>query len=127
MFYQFIWQSQNDRIRREILVQNYETGGLKMIDVEKFIMSLKITWIRRILQNESKYKNLFEIMYTKFENLMKNGHSYILELKKKCDNSFWNDMFDSWNCLCSKQVPKNINDIKILTFGITLIYVLITK
>ena len=29
--YQFIWDGKPDKIRRDILIQDYEKGGLKMI------------------------------------------------------------------------------------------------
>ena len=33
------------------LTQNYERGLLKMIDIDKFIWSLKISWIKRLVGN----------------------------------------------------------------------------
>ena len=32
-------------IKREILTSDYDKGGLRMIDVEKFIWSLTISWV----------------------------------------------------------------------------------
>ena len=29
-------------------MQNYEKGGIQMINIEKFIMSLKVTWVKKI-------------------------------------------------------------------------------
>lgn len=42
-FFQFIWQSGTDRIKREVLMQSYENGGLKMINIRNYITALKIT------------------------------------------------------------------------------------
>ena len=32
-------------------MQNYEKWGIKMIDIKKTIMSLKVTWIKKILDS----------------------------------------------------------------------------
>ena len=49
--YSFIWDGKPDKIKRITLIQNYEKGGIKMINIEKFIMSLKVTWIKKILDS----------------------------------------------------------------------------
>ena len=52
-FYKFIWNG-TDRIKRDILCKEYTQGGLKMINVEAFINSLKTTWIRRLITDNSE-------------------------------------------------------------------------
>ena len=39
--FNFLWDNKPDKIRRDIIIQDYKDGGLKMIDIEKFIKSLK--------------------------------------------------------------------------------------
>ena len=51
IMYSFIWDSKPDKIKRSTLIQNYEKGGIKMINIEKFIMSLKVTWVKKILDS----------------------------------------------------------------------------
>ena len=51
IMYSFIWDSKPDKIKRSTLIQNYEKGGIKMIKIEKFIMSLKVTWVKKILDS----------------------------------------------------------------------------
>ena len=50
--YDFLWDSKPAKIKREILTMDYEKGGLKMIDLETFIKSLKICWIKRMIESE---------------------------------------------------------------------------
>ena len=47
----FIWGGKPDKIKRSTLIQNYEKRGIKMINIENFIMSLKVTWIKKILDS----------------------------------------------------------------------------
>ena len=32
MFFNFIWNGKTDKVKRNIMMQNYESGGLKMIE-----------------------------------------------------------------------------------------------
>ena len=49
MFYNYLWYKGPDKIKRSLVCQDYEKGGLKMVDVKMFMESLKLTRIRRIL------------------------------------------------------------------------------
>ena len=62
MMYDFIWDGKPDKIKREILTSYYDKGGHRMINIEKFIWSLKISWVKRILPTESNslLKHLYE-------------------------------------------------------------------
>ena len=54
LFYKFLWNKKPDKIKREIIVQKLEDGGLNMPDVNQFIKSLKkISWIRRFHQSNA--------------------------------------------------------------------------
>ena len=68
MMYDFIWDGKPDKTKREILTSDYDKGGLRMIDIEKFIWSLKISWVKRILQTESNslLKHLYENVFKQF-------------------------------------------------------------
>ena len=68
MMYDFIWKRKPDKIKQEILTSDYDKGGLRIIDKEKFIWSLKISWVKRILQTESNslLKHLYENVFKQF-------------------------------------------------------------
>lgn len=48
LFHNFLW-GKKDRIKRNVLIASIENGGLGMIDVESYILSLKACWVTRIL------------------------------------------------------------------------------
>ncbi len=60
MLYDFIWKGV-DKVARNEMIQDYSSGGLRMVDVQSYIYALKATWIRRILKTEgtSQWINLF--------------------------------------------------------------------
>ena len=73
-----------------------------MINLIHFINSLKITWIRRMLQATDKpWLNLFESVITKVANLTELGHHYLKKLVAKLKNHFWIDTINAWLSLCN--------------------------
>ncbi|MCG7878665.1 MAG: reverse transcriptase domain-containing protein [Candidatus Thiodiazotropha endolucinida] len=111
MFFQFIWQSPTDRIKREVMCQDYDNGGLKMVQLSNYINALKISWIRRLIKTNSKYKNLFETANIKVYDLINRGVTFIDEIKRQCTNKFWRDVLDAWKKLIVLLKPKSASDI----------------
>ena len=44
-----------DRIKRKVIIQDYDMGGFRMVDVKNFICGLKLSWIRRLSSSNKKY------------------------------------------------------------------------
>ena len=62
-FYNFIWKSKIDRIKRNVWDGGYDNGGLKMLDLTNFIPALKCVWLRRILKSCTDWAHLFDTNY----------------------------------------------------------------
>ena len=75
IFYSFLWNNKGDTIERTVLINKYENGGLKMVDLSSFNNSLKTTWIRKYLDtsNHGKWKEFVEL------ELGKHGSSLIFK------------------------------------------------
>ena len=56
IFFKFLWDGKGDKIKRDIMISEYEDGGLKMIDIRLFTQALKLSWVRSYLDkgNEAK-------------------------------------------------------------------------
>ena len=48
MIYKFIWNDKREKVKRETMNKNYLEGGLKMIDIDKYIEAIKIKWIKKL-------------------------------------------------------------------------------
>ena len=46
----FLWGGRGYKIKRNIMIADYDQGGLKMVDVPLFAKSLKSAWIKKILR-----------------------------------------------------------------------------
>ena len=60
VFYRFIWNGGNDRVKRTYMCNQYEYCGLKMIDPYNFSLAQKMTWVKLLLDNqfESVWKTI---------------------------------------------------------------------
>ena len=60
-FYHFLWDGKPDKIKRNVIINEYGDGGLKMIDLFSFNKSLKTIWIKKYLEktNMGKWKFFF--------------------------------------------------------------------
>ena len=69
LIYNFIWNGKNDKVKRTLLEQDFEQGGLKMLDFETMVKAAKIKWIKRYFDGEhADWKIMFETFCCK-ENL----------------------------------------------------------
>ena len=97
----FIWDNKPAKIKSNILMRNYEDGGLKLTDMQHFVYSLKCTWIKRIYNemNNSPLKRIYNNI------LNKHGGKYTFENRLQTDdlhfvcknNSFINNILKAWD------------------------------
>ena len=61
-FFVFLWNNKGDKIKRNVIIQNYGNGGLRMLDITSFNKALKSVWIRKYLDedNKGKWKLFFD-------------------------------------------------------------------
>ena len=53
--FSFLWDNKPDKIKRVTICQDYDNGGLKMLDIDSFEKALKVIWVKKLLlQPESQ-------------------------------------------------------------------------
>ena len=72
IIYSFLW-NKRDRIKRAVLTNTLENGGLNMIDIGGFFDSLKISWIKRIIDGPINSWNFLPRKY-----LNKYGNDWLI-------------------------------------------------
>ena len=59
LFYGFLWDNKPDKLKRDIITRDIKAGGLKMVDVETMIYSLKIKWAKKLYKDSThKWTNI---------------------------------------------------------------------
>jgi hypothetical protein len=104
----FIWGAKPAKIKYTALVNDIESGGLKMQDLKSKIDSLKVKWIKQIINTDivSPWKSYLSTKFQEnieeipYRNLKKNDYPDM--------NSFYNDIFHTWSELhyCNPSNPE---------------------
>ena len=81
--FEFIW-GKRDRIKRLHLISSIENGGLNMIDIDSFLMSLKAAWVTKFINMEGDWKNVLLFHLKRLSLPME----YILKMNFKSLNHF---------------------------------------
>ena len=83
LLFKFIWNKKPDKISRKTLQLDLEHGGFRMTNLEIFIKSLKLTWLRRMLISESIWTKLFTIITgCSIIHMCQFGSEYVIQKMK---------------------------------------------
>ena len=55
LFFKVLWEGKGDKIKRDIMISEYEDGRLKMIDIRLFTQALKLSWVKKYLDKGNKF------------------------------------------------------------------------
>ena len=109
IFFGFIWPRKKHHVKRDVLIQSIEEGGLKMPDIKLMVKSMKVTWIKRLIGDNNFSKVASSI--TKISNFneflsFKNDVRFI----SQDIPPFYKQIFEYWFELYSVH-PVSTNDI----------------
>ena len=102
LFYTFLRNEKGDKIKRDIMINDYSNGGLTMIDIRSFNKSLKATWVKKYLdkENQGKWKLFFDKELQKYggtlafmSNLNKEDTTNLLDVS----NCFISEILSIWS------------------------------
>ena len=111
--FDFLWDNKPDKINRKTIIQSYENGGLKMIDIDFFMNSIIAGWVKRIVnkKNTGDWKHIY------LNHLEKCGGEFIFECNisikdlnnnLKIESVFLLDILKSWSCINYSNSVENI-------------------
>ena len=55
--FKFIWRKKKDKIKRRVMISDYEKGGLRAPSIDTMAKSLKLAWIPRLLSEEKNFED----------------------------------------------------------------------
>ena len=104
--FQFLWNNKPDRIKRSEAVLPIEKGGLGMVDIDRFWQSLKLSWIRRLLNTKCVWEKILSLnlLYNGYElsDLWTAGPAMLSEISSKISNEFWKETFQAVGYISTK-------------------------
>ena len=110
LFFKFLWNSGPDRIKRNTIIKDMSAGGLRMVNINVFIKSLKITWLRRIIQNDRNV-SWYTLSGIDFHKLFTLGIGYAKTLSQNMQNPFWKDVLQNWAEFCKEFKIESIRQV----------------
>ena len=116
LIFNYIWQNKNEKIKRSTLCNDYQDGGLKMIDIDSYITSIYISWVKRLTTEEFSnwkviplyYFNKFGANFALFN--MNPENIYDIPNLKKIMPEFYFEILKSWYKVHnSSKISKGLN------------------
>ena len=107
IFKKILWNNKPPKFRKEIIEAEIIDGGLKLHNLEKFDLSLKFGWAKRLLRSESKwtvFPNFWGI-YDAFTF----GPDKLEATKEVIYNPFWHVFIISFNALFKTDIIFQMN------------------
>lgn len=99
IFFNFLWNSQVDKVKRTTVVGVYDEGGLKMPHILSFMHALKVSWIKKILDpnNAAPWKVLLADILNNHgqEKFWFYTKSALNNFSNRL-NPFWRDVVNIW-------------------------------
>ena len=99
VIYQFIWNGGKDKVKRKTVIGKIDQGGLNMTHLESFCNSLKIAWVRKLLDNSNS--SAWKVLFLSVTEKLGNNHVWYGNSFGKCIimnkvNPFWRDVLRVW-------------------------------
>ena len=118
ILYKFIW-NKKDRVARNMLIQDYKSGGCRMIQIHSYIKALKLTWLRRVFDSSASWKDIFcHDCKTDAVRLICFGDTYAIKISNNTTNTFWKETLKSFAELKKKTFYMKLNHSEILNLPI---------
>ena len=71
--FKFIWKQKKDKIKRRVMISDYDNGGLRAPSIDTMAKSLRLAWIPRLLSeeenSEDSWKAIPNYLLDKFAGL----------------------------------------------------------
>ena len=115
LFFECLWNGKPDKIRREVVFKHNISGGLKMVNVYYFENALKLSWIKKLFNQEfstaSSWYKLLLFTAGNLKNLKILGGNWSSLVCQKIQNPFWKHVSTQWVNFCTKQKPETTQDV----------------
>lgn len=84
IIYAYLWKGKRDRVKRTAILNDTSNGGLKMVDLNSFLISLKAAWVPKIISMKGKWADRFSVVLKE----LKLPRDYIWKLSVRDIKSF---------------------------------------
>ena len=107
IIYKFIWRGKTHKVKKNVLIQDYGSGGCKMEDFQSTLQASQVNWVKRYLSNENgAWKFTMEkCIGVKNLNILLRGN-FDASLISHC-TTFYKSVLHNWNNIKYNHVKNN--------------------
>jgi len=107
IIYKFIWRGKTHKVKKNVLIQDYGSGGCKMEDFQSTLQASQVNWVKRYLSNENgAWKFTMEkCIGVKNLNILLRGN-FDASLISHC-TTFYKSVLHNWNNIKYNPVKNN--------------------
>ena len=117
LLYNFLWDKKGDKIKRREMLNDYEYGGLRMLDIQTFNHALKAKWIQKYLDdnNRGKWKLFFDYFLSQHNGkLLMTGNIKPTDVASlNIQDPFTNEIVEIWSQINYDESPRYFANIPI--------------
>lgn len=116
LLFRFLWKDKNDKIKRKQMIQSYENGGVKMIDVRSQLETFQIKWVQRLISpDDASRKSIPRFHFDKYGKnfcIFKMNLGQVRNLRSIALPIFYRNILETWvnNGGGSRDPPKSFID-----------------
>lgn len=92
----FLWGGKSEKVKRKVVVKDLSDGGLRMIDIDKYITALQSSWVKRQLLSSHPWVSLFKSTITDDNNIWERNSKSLRIFAQSINNPFWKEVILSW-------------------------------
>ena len=101
LLFSYLWGDKPDKIKRKYIALDYLEGGLRMVNLNYYIKSLKLLWMARLFKTKlSGWIQLFELVISPVSKMTKFGYGWSEKLRISTKKQFWKEFLEAWIELC---------------------------
>ena len=97
VFKNFLWNNKKRRLSYQQLCKGVDEGGIKLTHIDTLTHSLKIAWIKRLLETRGSWQDMFRSTITQeVEQIWELDLASLEAFSQNTSNKFWKEVFISW-------------------------------
>jgi len=110
LFEDFLWNGKPPRVKKEVMYNDYEYGGLRMTCLQHYISAQKVNWIKQLITNDNIIPNQYISLFLKINLTDFLKCTFDEKVLPKTIPNFYKEIFVAWFML--KNNPVTPGDIQ---------------
>ena len=107
LLYDFIWPKGKHHVKKKVLIQDIQHGGLKMPDIKTMVKSIKLTWIKKLITKDNNFTTLAKVIFTESDLNSFLAHKNDVKYLNKLLPPFYKQLLQYWYELYSVEPTTN--------------------